>query len=376
MATGQSININSPLLRKKWLMEGMVQAADKSFWTPLTSGDKRGIVYQVNNSGASDGNSITFDYSGNMAGTAVKGDTVAYGQGEEKRKFNSQIEVERYRIPVANGNRFHAKAIGDLLLPEHGHSRMLLADSFMRFKDQSIWDTVQSVLGTDPSHVFTIANTETFDFNMLIKIEAAIKTSTGLTGGIRRPLDPYMMKDNMPCWLFCIDTHMAAKLKQDPLYQTLVVHGDLRGDTNRVIKGVIGKLGSLIIVEAAPFFGKSRGTSATAGYGLDSTTTEIAGMRRKDTNSVWTGQEGYISTGEQTSRGVLLGAGAVQLAMGMEPDYLHQVSTDYATTSESAVEFHMAVQKTILKADNSDYVAAKIVGTDLGAIPVDCRTQT
>jgi len=358
------------------MREGMVQAASKSFWSPMTGSTKDSVVYQVNNTTAKDGHTVVFDFSGNISGKAKKGKQTAYGEGETKRKFSDKITVDRYRIPVDNGDEFDGVDIGDLNITQHSDSRSKLSDLFIRFKDQSIFDAVQGNLGSAPTHVIDLVATFTFD--TLTDIETTIKTSNGFdTGGVRRPLDPFRTADGEPCWLFVIDAAMAAILRKDTAgYQTIVRSGDVRGNSNRNIKGVIGKIGSMIIVQADQFFGETEG-SAT-GWGLNDSEIEISGLRQyagtNPASDPWTGQTGFAyDDSDLHSRGVILGAGAVQCAFGKHPDYHWQESEDFGITSESALEVWMETKKTKLTAENSDYKQAKIAAIDYGCIAVDLK---
>lgn len=377
MTTGV-VSLDSDLKRKKWMREGLVQAASKSFWSPMTGASKEAIVYQANNANADSGHTVVFDFSGNISGKAVKGKDTAYGKGEQKRKFSDKITVERYRLVVNNGDEFDGVDIGDLSINQHSDSRSKLGDLFIRFKDQSLFDAAQGLLGQDPSHVIDLEST--LDFNTLLDIERILKTSQGFsTGAVRRPLDPYMTSDGKPMWLFIVDSAMATKLKQDVEgYQTIVSNADVRGNNNRNIKGVIGKLGHLLIVEAEQFFGYTEGT--TKGWGLNDSEIEISGLRQyagaSPASALWTGQTGFdYASADLHSRGLIMGSGALQLAMGKMPDYKFQASTDFGITSESAVEFWMESQKTNLKAENTDYKKAKIAEIDYGVVAVDLQVN-
>jgi len=77
MGTGK-VALGSDIQRKRWLREGLVQQASKSFWAPYTGMSSNAIVYQENNEGASDGHTVVFDYSGKISGKAVKGKNTAY----------------------------------------------------------------------------------------------------------------------------------------------------------------------------------------------------------------------------------------------------------------------------------------------------------
>jgi hypothetical protein len=368
------LSLTSDLKRKRWLREGMIQAASKSFWSPMTGMSKDSVVYQVNNTNAKEGHTVVFDFSGNISGKAKKGKETAYGEGETKRKFSDKITVDRYRMVVDNGDEFDAVDIGDLNITQHSDSRSKLSDLFIRFKDQALFDAAQGLLGQAPSHTIDLGTTFTFD--VLTDIETTLKTSNGFTtGGVRRPMDPYRLESGEPVWLFVIDAAMAALLRKDTAgYQTLMAQGDVRGNNNRNIKGVIGKIGSMMIVVADQFFGATAGS--TLGWGLNDSEIEISGLRQYDgadpATALWTGQEGFdYASATLHSRGLVMGAGALQLAFGKHPDYKWQPSEDFGITSESALEVWMNTRKTVLTAENTDYKQAKITSLDYGVVAVD-----
>ena len=373
-----AVALTSDLKRKKWMREGLVQAASKSFWTPMTGSSKDSVVFQTNNSNAADGHTVVFDFDGNISNRAIKGKNTAYGQGEQKRKFSDKLSVERYRLVVDNGDAFDAVDIGDLSQTQHSDSRSKLADLYVRFKDQALFDAAQGNLGQAASHSIDLVTT--FTYNTLLDIEKTLKTSNGFsTGSTRRPLDPYMTQDGRPVWVFVVDAAMANVLRQDTSgYQTIVRNADVRGNDNRLIKGVIGQLGNMMIVEAEQFFGSTSGTAT--GWGLDGSDVEMSGLRQYDgadpTTAVWTGQTGfdYASTSLH-SRGFIMGAGALQLGMGKMPDYKFQESEDFGIKSESALEVWMNVQKTNMTAEHSDYAAAKVAAIDYGVVAVDLEVQ-
>lgn len=367
------LNIESILVRNRWTREGLLEASNESFWSPLTNSNKDAVVYLEKNISAGDGHTVVFDFDGNLSGKAIKGNDTAYGKGEDKRKFSSSITVDRYRLVVNNGNSFDGVDIGNLNITQHLDSRKKLSTLFQNFKDQTLFDASQSLLGQAPSHIIDVGTT--FSYNTLLDIEKTLKTSSGFsTGGIRRPLVPYRTGENrMPYWLFVVDPAMAGMLKKDSGYQAMVFNADVRGNGNRAIKGVFGKIGQLLIVEASQYFGETHGTGNIQ---FNQVGVEMPGLRQKDGNNVWTGQEGFSYSAKLTSRGILLGAGALQLAMGKQPDYKHQESTDFGISSESACEFWMNTQKTRLKAENTDYEQAKVAGIDYGIVAVDAEVQS
>jgi hypothetical protein len=370
------ISIKSDLKRKKWMREGMLQAKSKSFWTPFTGQGEDSIVIQANNLNASEGHTVVFDYDGALAGRAIKGKDTAFGKGEQKRKFSNKITVDRYRLVVDNGDEFDAVDVGDLSLSQHSDSRDKLGDLFIRFKDQVLFDAAQGLNGQPPSHIIDLG--DEFSYNTLLDLETMVKTSTGFeTGGARTPLRPFRLQDGRGVWLFVVDTFTASKLKKDTGFQGIMKDADVRGNENRLIKGVLGRIGSMMIVEADMFFGTSGGNgSDTDVIEMDDTSVEISGMRRRDENDLWTGQEGYDPTSNQVSRNLILGANALQLAFGKMPDYKFQASMDFGIKSESALEVWMNVQKAKLLSETKDYEQAKLAGFDWGVIAVEIQTYT
>ena len=362
----------SPIRRKKWLHQGMVQAASQSFWNGMTGTTKDAVVYLAKNESAEHGHVVTFDFTGNLTGVVVKDREVAYGKGEQKRIFSDGITVERFRMPVNNGDKFDQVDIDNLNIGQHQNSRQLLADLIVRWQDQSLFDTGQGLLGQTPTHVIDLGST--FSYNDLLDMINTVKTSKGFTtGSIRRPLDAYRETNQMPCWLLVVDSAMATVLKKDPNYQTLVFNADVRGNGNRAIKMIIGKIGNLMIMETSQFFGATRKSGT---FGLNDSQIELSGLRQRDGNNVWTGQPGFTYEGDLYSRGLLLGSGAFQKAFGKQPDYMWQPSQDFGITSESAVELWYGVKKTKLATENSDdYVQALIAGIDYGVVAVDLKVQ-
>ncbi len=376
----------SDVERKKWMREGLVQASAKSFWSPMTGNTKDAVVFQAKNESASDGHTVVFDFEGNLSGRAIKGKDSATGKGEQKRLFSDKITVERYRLVVDNGDEFDGVNIGNINLTTHADSRSKLGDLFVRFKDQSLFDAAQGTLAsvtraaTQPAtHVIDLG--ATLNYNVLLDIENTLKMGRGFTtGNSRAPLKPYMTSDGRAIWLYLVDSATATLLKKDTSgYQNIMAQADVRGNDNRLIKGIIGKIGHLYIVEAPTFFGETAGS--TLGWGLNASGVEIAGLRQyqgaNPNTAVWSGQAGFNPAGTTIhSRGLLMGAGALQIAFGKQPDYKWQPSQDFAIKSESCVEFWMEAQKSRLKVEaGPDYAQAKIAEQDFGIIAVDIQVS-
>lgn len=393
MATGV-VSLTSDLVRKKWMREGLLQAASKSFWAPYTGSTMDSIVFQTNNMNAGDGHTVVFDFDGNLSGKAIKGKNTAYGKGEQKRKFSDKITVDRYRLVVDNGDEFDAVNIGDLSISQHADSRMKLGDLFVRFKDQALFDAAQGFKGgAGISHniQLDLSGGGAFTYDHLVAIEKILRTGTGSTtamagyqngsfgsstaGTDRAPLSPFRMADGRSIWLMVVDPSTAARMKtagtSSNSIMNLASHADLRGNGNRVFRGLIGQIGQLVIVEAEQFFGASDGT------GLEDSNVEIAGLRTYDaTASKWLGESGFVGATDLYSRNLILGGAALQSAFGKMPDYKFQESQDFGIKSESAVEFWMNCQKTNLTAENTDYDMAKVASMDFGAVALDVMLST
>ena len=148
------VSYDDPLVRRGWMSQGIIQAASKSFWLPFTGIDSSKVVYQKNETSAAEGNTVVFDYSGNYATEGYSGYEQAYGKGEAKMKFSSTLTIEVVRYPINNGKKFDGKNIGDLSITEHANSKSLLADMFIRAKDQYMFDAAQGFLrGEEPTHI-------------------------------------------------------------------------------------------------------------------------------------------------------------------------------------------------------------------------------
>jgi len=371
---GAVLDYNSDLIRQQWITEGLIQAASKSLYAPLIGTSPKSVIYQVNDFNAKEGHTVVFDYDGNLVAKAVKGKDRARGTGERKKKFSDKIIIDRYRTVAYNEDEFDATAIGDLSLSWHAKSRSMLADNYIRWKDQAIIDTLFGLHNTptqvDPTPTHRIELTS-FDINDLTDIEQILKTGRGFTtGGIRRPPEPFYTQDGEPRWIIQVDTFLATKLKKSPQYQALVYNADVRGNQNRAFKGVIGKIGHLIIQEMPSFMGIT--TSDDEFWGLDEIAVEIAGFRQYDKdNGKWLGQKGFDFAANLRSRAIILGANAVQFGNGRMPNYKFAESDDFGIDSETMVEVWQEFQKTKLKAENDDYVMAKVGGYDYGVVVID-----
>ena len=371
MADGTGkVDINSPLIRKAWMSEGLIQKAGISFWAPYKGKTFESIIMTKNDISADKGHTVTFDFKGNLSGKPVKGNKTASGTGEQKKKFSDSLTVSDYRYVVDNGTAFDGVESGDLSINSHEDSRGMLGDLWVRSEDQAYFDLAQQ--GAEFGLAFAAAD---FDLGALSEIEAAVKTGTGydttpLASGRRMPLKPFKLQNGESVWLFVIDVAMKNAFLNTAGAGTALREADVRGNDNRLISGVLGKIGSFLIVEGQTFFGDTDGAIMTNEYyEYENTGVEIAGLRQKDTSGDWTGTANYDGTAT-VSRGVVLGAGAFQKANGKMPDYKYE-ETDFGKFSESCLETWCAAKPTKLAAENADYVDGKASGYNYGTVFVD-----
>ena len=373
-ATGV-LDINSPLVRKEWMKNGMIQAASKSFWTPYTGTTKDSVVYQEKDVNAGRGDSIIFDYSGNLSGEGFLGKESATGKGEAKKKFSGSLGVHRGRWVVDNGDKFDAEEIDAEDLTNHSNSRTGLADLWVRAKDQTLFDAAQGRLNSiHNSHIIrpnkrasisALTSSDVFSLEFLLDLELILKEGDGYAeGGKRRPMEPYTTASGEKVWVLVINIAQKIQLLKDPSTRNLLAQADVRGSNNMLLKGMLGKIGSFIIVEAPDFFGTSSSRKLTKSK------VEISGLRKVDQTGKFTGEAGF-GTGKIANRALILGAGALQLGIGKDADYKYQESRDFGITSESALEAWFNAQKTQLIAEDEDYDVAKVGGFDWGIVAVD-----
>lgn len=376
------VDINSELVRKGWIMKGLVQARSTSFWDGMTGTSEDSVIYQKNNFAASDGHQVIFQMDGNLVSEAHVDREQAWGNSEQKKLFSDRISVRRLRWSVDNGDKFDAKNIGDLSLAEHSDSRTKLSDLFIRAKDQMIFDTIQGRMNNEgPSHILrpnnkqniaALTSTDAMGYDFHMQMERAIKSGRGYThGGKRRPLEPYKLSDGRKVWLVLIDSIQSSQLRLDDKFINITTQGDVRGSDNRLIKGIVGSYGPFIYIEAQNFFGVSSSRL------IGKTKVEISGLREVDEDGNFTGETGFGTSGKiVASRGVILGKGAVQIAFGKMPDYKVKSSQDFDIKTESALEVWMNAQKTILNTEGTDYDDAKVAGFDYGMVCFETYSST
>ncbi len=365
---------SSELVRKGWILKGLVQARSTSFWDGMTGMSEDAVIYQKNDFAVKEGHEIHFQMDGNLVGVAHVDKEQAWGNSEQKKLFSDSLRVKRLRWSVDNGDKFDAKNVGDLSLAEHGDSRTKLSDLFIRAKDQMVFDAFQGLLhGEGPTHrilpgtnvaISTLVAADVLSYGFAMDLEDIIKSGRGYSvGGTRRPLEPYKLADGRKVWLMVIDSRQSRDIRKDNDFIAIGSNADVRGENNVLLKGVIGSLGAFIVIEAQTAFG-------TASPNIGKSSAEISGLRHVDEAGLFEGQPNY-GTGVIASRGLILGRGAAQIGFGKQPDYKFKSSQDFDIKSESALEVWMNVQKTILNTENTDYADAKVAGHDYGVVVFD-----
>lgn len=375
-ATGV-VDINDPLVRKKWLLEGLLEKASMSQWDGLKGTDQSSVVVTTTDISQGDGHEVHFQYNGKSVGKGVSGKSRLRGNEEQKRLFSDRIRVERVRHGLNNGDFFDAVNIGDLSIAEHAQSRAMLSDWNVRKRDQWLFDSAQGFLHSEGiSHIIrpndrtsidNLTAGDTFSLDFIRKVGQIMKEGDGFTqGGRRAPVEPFTTADGRAMWLWMIDPTMVYQLMVSTDAKAIFGGSDVRGNDNRLIKGAIGTFDNFIFVEKQTFFGETDDTELTG------SSVEIAGLRQVDSAGLVTGEKGFGTSGTNiASRSVILGANALQVADGKAPDYLFKESDDYNIDSGSAIEMYTNTQQTILYANQSDYKVAKRAGISNGIVNVE-----
>lgn len=376
------VDYDSELVRKGWVLKGLVQAKSTSFWDGMTGMSEDSVIYQKNDFSVKEGHEVHFQMDGNLVGQAHVDKEQAWGNSEQKKLFSDSLRVRRLRWSVDNGDKFDSKNVGDLSLSEHSDSRTKLSDLFIRAKDQMIFDALQGLLHSEaPTHVVrpndrastaALVAGDVFSYDFAMDLEDIVKSGKGYTSGTtRRPLEPYQLADGRKMWLLVIDSRQSRDIRKDNNFIAIGSNADVRGMDNVLLKGVIGELGAFLVIEAQTAFG-------FASPSIGKNKVEIAGLRKIDSTGLFEGQAGFgtTSTAIVASRGLVLGRGAVQIGFGKQPDYKFKSSQDFDIKSESALEVWMNVQKTILNTENVDYDDAKVSGVDYGVIVFDTYYST
>ncbi len=376
------VTYGSVLQRRKWMLEGLVQKASTSWWAGLKGGSKDAIVFVTTDASKGAGHEVVFQFGGNASGAGKVDKERLRGNEEQKKQFSDKIRVRRIRHGLDNGDEFDAINIGNQPLSTHENSRNLLADWYVRQSDQWIFDTVQGRMNNEtlthivrPNSKATISDLvvdDKFGYEFLVKLERIIQSSKNYTtGGMRRRLYTFTFGGGMRKYLLLIDAQQAEDMALDTRLQEVLQTGDVRGNDNRLIRGSMGTFRSFVIVQADDFQGASPSRT------IAKSEVEVSGLRQVTEDGIFSGETGFDTAGKiVASRAVVLGAGAVQVAFGRQPDYKFEASDDYGITSGSAIELWTNVQATVLKAENGEYAQAKVSGFQYGIVAVDTYAYT
>lgn len=376
------VTYGSTLERRQWMLEGLVQKAADSFWAGLKGGSKDSIVFVTTDASKGAGHEVVFQFGGNASGAGKVDKEKLRGTEEQKKQFSDKIRVRRIRHGLDNGDEFDAINIGNQPLSSHENSRNLLADWYIRQSDQWLFDTAQGMLNSealthivrpnDRANISNLVAADVFGYDFLVKLERIIQSSKGYTvGGVRRRLEPFTFQGGMRKYILLIDAKQAEDMALDTTLQTILSNADVRGNDNRLIRGVMGTFRSFVIIQADDFQG------ATPSRTIAKSEVEVAGLRQINQDGLYSGETGFDTAGKiVASRALVLGAGALQQAFGRQPDYKYAVSEDYEITSGSAIELWTNVQATVLKAENGEYKQAKVAGFQYGIVAVDTYNST
>lgn len=401
------IDYNDPLQRRKWVRDGMTQQAAMSIFDPMTSEASRSIVVLSRNSKAEDGHSTYFQLEGPVTARAIAGDETAFGKGETKRVYRDSIRVQRVRFPVDNGTEFDAVDIGALNLANHSDSRRKLGDLWVRWTDQAKIDAASGLRPNGAPTNRLVYHGASFGFNQLAQLHEAIETGSAPTGADwtatgdfdRQPLEQVSTMDaksqkpnGKPMWYFFIDPKVGSKLIQDQTMQNVISNADVRGERNRLIKGVMGDLVGLRICQVNRFFGENTEdlgaigeVGSTGKLEYQNTIVSRPGIRYyKDTAgndgaspNVWLGDSTYATaSGTVYARCFVLGSMAIKMGLGKSPDYILQYSEDFKIKSESALEAWVNFDKFKLDQSTGKPVpGADPGGVDFGVWVVDIKVS-
>lgn len=390
MGTTGKVDINSPLIRKKWVLDNLLKEAPTSFWLPFTGTTSGSFVYLEKDESCTSGQNIIFDYSGELSGKLLRDNELVDGRGtgEIKRKFSSSLTMKDQNLEVNNGTKFDGCTIGDLSISQHSDSVKLLGSQYIRVSDQMKFDNAQGVF-SPATHILV---KEELTYNDIVDIEslssatraklvkAGTKGEVTTTPAVKRAkLGTVQGK-----YMLLLDTYSANALKKDSKYQTLIASGDVRGMDNKVLTLALGKVGKLNIIETPEFEGSTPSVNGLLGSVNDSEV-EVAGLRKysvKGTDVFWQGTPEFdinydlFLTGDTTvsiySRNLLLGRDALQAGLGKSPDY-KLYESKYGKETSSLLEVVTEVNKTVLTLESGQDYKGKVTGIDFGIIAIDIK---
>lgn len=390
------LKTDNPLIRQGWVLENLLSQVPYSYTGSFAGGTSASIIHQYNEK-KGNGHVVVFQDRGGVEGNWKIGKETVRGTGEEKKLFETTMLTSRIRTEVKNDDKFEAIEIDDLRLSEHQDSMQELAKMWVAAKDQAFFDVCQQ----SASHRIILGNDFTFsDFG---KIERIVKTGDGYYERDKKTL----IKTRRPMlqswktrggdrlfnqYLLLIDPYMKEKLLGGKAVQDVLAQADVRGNENRLINGVIGKIGTNITVVELPLFDGWTESQAVGDFvnttagATDSFMAKFekthlkadaqglriyTGANDSFVPTSWTG-DGLTEGAKKFSRALLIGAGAVQLGYGKMPEYNYAESPDYGIDSTSMLEVWTGMRARVYNAVRGDY-KTPIANMTFGIIAIDMQ---
>jgi len=385
MAAGTAVVLpGSDLVRKKWVAKNLSEYAPESFFSALKSDTANNVIFTKVDLGKKDGETVVFDYKGaRLSGKGFKGKEQIEGKGEKKKRFSDKVVLETNRLIVDNGSVIDAHSSAAIDETEHSDSVKRLSEVKVAHDDQGYFDAMQGILhGSTPTHVMrpndktsmaNIVSTDILTWDGMTKFATNAMYGWGFnTGSTRASLMPIKLKGGEKMFLFLADPIQIEQLKADEDYQKFKADGDVRGENNALFGRAVGKIGGNFIVVEAPIF-----KGIPVGSSLYQNDVDVAGLKyflgSASTEIDFTDLPG---SGVIASRGVILGANAIQSAGGETPEYTYQ-EYDHRARSDSGLRVHNQIKKTKLVTEsNSDYNVDKLNGVDFGIVVVESYAGT
>ena len=300
------------------------------------------------------------------------------GKGEKPITYHLSFDINRVVFVQQSVSRMEAADTGTQAYASVNDLMERLADRYMKWMDQAKTDMLQGGMKDDPlSHVIDFE--DQFGYNELLALEEYLQTgqkpqvrnSSGVARALtfsdpfvdRIPPSPFMVVNNKPYWLLVIDTKTRHKLLQSVPLQNILREGDVRGNGNRLLTGVIGTIGCLMIKEMPYAIGGKIRSNLNWWDQGDIEEVQIPGLRELDVNSEaettagripkWTGQPGFKAGGAKTSMCLLLGGGCVFYATAASPRY-ETNSQQFRETWEAAFLTYLEWQRLTLDVTTVD----------------------
>lgn len=414
--SGTLFRFGSPLEKSRWINGNLSRAAMMSPLEMLMGDSKENVIWRNKSTNVNAGQNVVFNMLGFQTGGAVLDDETATDKAEKLRLFSDSVLIRQQRFPTELPSKYTASRVGRAELASALANEVMSGQSerFITNRDQQIFDQAQGLSvrpgskAKDPAthtKFYDASGNNTFGYAQLVEIDALIQNGSGAAsytiGGKRLPLRPYrMMPVNagsglirpMPCYVFLVDTDLAAKILSDSQFIEIAANAGNRGDMNRLFKGYIGQVGSLIVCKVPPAHGRINQSARITEIDSDNGTfsadasarpiqiqdsqesVEVTGLRQMKDN-YWTGQDGFdSSTGALISRGCVLGASAFQYAIGMEPTFTQEL-VDGGNITKTFLNSWFSVQATKyqVELEGREYNDSIVGGVKYGIVNIDVK---